>query len=76
MKLSKKMTKEMMKAMKEFHEANKNKVCEVCGSGIGECALFEVHQISDSKYFWNGSRFILCHDCLSGKQFIDFWSAI
>ena len=70
------MTKKEMRKYKKFHFVNKDKECELCGCGIGEVALFEVHQIMDSKMVYDGEELLLCHNCMTGKDFIEFWSVM
>ena len=62
--------------MRIFWEEHKDDQCILCGRGLGEVALFEVHQIMDSKYVFNGKSVLLCHVCLTKKVFIKFWYAV
>jgi len=68
--------KKKMDTYKRFYYNHVGDECYVCGMGHGEVALFEVHQIMDSKMVFDGIQITLCHDCLSGKDFIEFWSDI
>ena len=74
-KIAKNRIKEINAATRFYHKHKKDE-CELCGCGIGEVALFEVHQIMDSKMVFDGKQITLCHVCLTGKDFIEFWSVV
>ena len=59
-----------------FYEANRDKECELCGCGLGEVALFEVHKIMDSEMVFDGETIVLCHNCMTGVDFIEFFDAV
>ena len=76
------MDKEYWRKYKEFWKKHESDKCCLCGSGLGECALFEVHKIMDSKYIYDGRMVLLCNGCLSQDfssenlwDFMDFWGA-
>ena len=70
------MTKKELRDAKLFWDCHIDDECLLCGCGHGEVALFEVHQIMDSKMVFDGKQITLCHNCMTGKDFIEFWSAV